>query len=248
MNGWYRQILDLVFPRHCVGCDILMSDDSESHICPHCLKEISFSNHFACAFCMAPVVGGKTCPFCIREHFLDRLLVTTSYENPLVKRMLKNMKYRFVKSLAGSTAELMLRYLLKRQKAGLELVPETTLIVPVPLTRRRLNWRGFNQSEIIAHDLSQGLTWPIAKDILIRVRNVKPQASMPDRVSRIENMKKVFSLNPNPKHTNHDLIKEKSILLIDDISTTGSTLDDCARALKSAGAKEVIAFVFARNN
>ena len=250
-------ILDIFFPRHCLGCKILLSDETLSYICRTCLKNIPLAKGFACAFCKSPVRGGKTCVFCAKANHLDQLLVATSYENPLVENVIKTTKYRFVRSLASDMASLMSDYL-KKKAAWLDS-DNSIIIVPVPLHRRRLNWRGFNQAEIIALEIAGSFGWLSVPDMLKRTCNQRPQAYMPDRLSRIDNMRNVFELQgkyqgreyrgrPSVNWPSVNLIPlvGKTILLIDDISTTGSTLNDCARALKGAGAKEIIGFVFAR--
>lgn len=242
-------VLDIVFPRCCLDCNILLRDKSQSYLCHPCLKAIPFTKGFACAFCRSPVRAGKTCVYCIKNYHLDRLLVATTYENLLVKKIIKAVKYRFVKSLAVDMADLMIKYLKKRTKwlmvsSGIE-------IASVPLHSQRLNWRGFNQAEIIAKRISKSLNWPIIVKAIKRVRNPKPQTDMPDKQSRIENMLNVFTCLPKldkfgNSNCDPSYLVGKTILLVDDVSTTGSTLNDCARALKGAGAKEVIGFVFAR--
>lgn len=234
-------VLDIVFPRRCLGCDILLGDESQSYLCHICLKVISFTKGFACAFCKSPVRAGKTCVYCLKNHYLDRLLVATPYENYLIEKVLKALKYRFVKSLAGDMADLMIKYLEKR--AGWLIANSAIELVPVPLHRRRINWRGFNQAKIISVKIGEFFGWPVFADCLKRIRNPSPQADLHDRQSRIENMRNVFACPPN-QDLSH--LAGKTILLVDDVSTTGSTLNDCARALKGAGAKEVIGFVFAR--
>lgn len=260
--------MDFLFPRRCLGCEILLSDNNESHICSACLAGIKMKNDFACAFCNSPVIGGKTCPFCRADHFLDRLFVMTSYENPLVEKIIKTMKYSFVRSLAGDMAGLMAKYLaryinfdlrsaqyLASQNTcqscvtGLErrftldfnIDRDPIVVVPVPLHRRRLNWRGFNQAEIIGNGISSYFKLNF-QDPLVRIRNHIPQAQINDRQSRIANAAGIS------KCTKPELVQGKIVLLVDDVATTGSTLDDCARALKGAGAKEIIGFVFARGN
>ena len=241
MTDIRNYILDIIFPRRCLSCDILLGNDSAaSYACRHCLAAITFNNNFACAFCRSPVAGGKTCPFCAKEHFLDKLLVTASYETPLVEKMLKSMKYRFVRSLAQDIANLMVKYLKKRLAFQGEVDQASALVVPVPLHFRRLNWRGFNQAGIIAETIGRHFGLNEAAGALKRIRNNLPQAGMPDRGLRIQNAKDIFA-------PGKIAVAGKTVLLIDDIATTGSTLDDCARALKGAGAKEVIGFVFARN-
>lgn len=244
MGYFINFILDIVFPRHCLGCDILLGDEDPSYVCRHCWTTINVKNNFACAFCQAPVKNGKTCPFCIKAHDLDRLLVATSYDNRLVERIVKTMKYGFVKSLADGVANLMAAYFKKRLAAGLEFSSESSIVAAVPLHIRRLNWRGFNQAEIIGESIGKNLGLFFAPDMLRRIRNNKPQAEIPDQKSRIENVQNIFKLNRDRKE--RISVKAQTVLLIDDVSTTGSTLDGCANALKNAGAKEVWGLVFAR--
>ncbi len=248
MHTFKSWFLDLLFPRRCLGCEIWLSDNDDSHICSACLAGIKMKNDFACAFCNSPVVEGKTCPFCRADHSLDRLFVATSYENPLVEKIIKTMKYRFVRSLAGDMAGLMAKYLERRFSLGFNIDHGLTVVTPIPLHRRRLNWRGFNQAEIISRKTAEFFGWPLIADALKRIRNVKLQVEMPDRQSRITNAKNIFEFNSPNYGSPTSIVGGKTVLLIDDVATTGSTLDDCARALKGAGAKEVIGFVFARGD
>ena len=236
LKSW---LLDLLFPRLCLGCDVLLSDDKESRVCSACLAGIKVKNDFACAFCNSPVANGATCPFCRADHFLDRLFVATSYDNPLAEKIIKTMKYRFVRPLADDMGGFMAKYLERRFSPGFNIDRGSTVIVPVPLHRRRLNWRGFNQAEIIGGGIGSRLGLNF-QDILGRKQNHIPQARISDRRARIANAAGIF------KCARPELARDKTILLVDDVATTGSTLDDCARALKSAGAKEVIGFVFAK--
>ncbi len=236
LKSW---LLDLLFPRLCLGCDILLSDDGESRVCQTCVGGIKTRNDFACTFCNSPSAAGVTCPFCKTGRFLDRIFVAASYDNPLVEKMVKMMKYRFVGSLAETMAGFMAKYLERRFLSGFSVDHDSTLIVPVPLHRRRLNWRGFNQAEIIGRGIGAHLGLDF-QDILARKRNHAPQAQTSDRQARIANAAGIF------KCVKPELARDKIIFLIDDVATTGSTLDDCARALKETGAREIIGFVFAK--
>ncbi len=227
--------MELVFPRKCLGCDISLEDNGESIICTDCLSKITAESMPRCAFCDLNTPDGVTCTSCKPKHYLDQLLVTTSYENPFVEKIMKTMKYRFVKSLAHDISSLMINYLDKELAKK-----ENLLVIPIPLHRLRLNWRGFNQSEIIAERIGSHFGLELSLDTMTRKENSQPQASIPDRSSRLENAVGIFKCI-KPK-----IVKNKDILLIDDISTTGSTLDECAKVLKSSGARKVIGFVFAR--
>jgi ComF family protein len=126
-------------------------------------------------------------------------------------------------------------------------LPLPDRILPVPLHPWKLRYRGFNQSELLGHSLSTlllpGTTIPFDTESLLRHRFTLPQQRMPDAASRKENIKNAFSV---PKQ-NRILVAEKYIWLIDDIATTSSTLDACARTLKRAGARKVFGIVFAQN-
>src|SRR3989344_7724144 len=232
-------ILDALFPRRCLFCQILLHTvDTSSYLCAVCLEKTPLDLKTACAFCNAPTVGGVTCPFCRKAHALDRLLVATTYSRSSIERVVKAAKYRFVHNAAHDMASLMLRYL-EEKKAG-KLLQSVSLIIPIPLHPQRLRWRGFNQSEIMARDIGTKLNIPVATDAIVRVRHTIPQADIKDRQSRIENARGLFVIQ------SPDAVRGKSVLLIDDLSTTGSTLNEAARVLKDAGAIGVSAFVFAR--
>jgi ComF family protein len=147
------------------------------------------------------------------------------------------MKYRFIRSLADDIGTLTNKYLEKNKL----LDTKKLTVIPVPLHRLRLNWRGFNQSEIVAGHVAAHFRFEMRTDILRRIKHSIPQAEIHNRNSRIENIKNSFACK------NPGLVTGKTILLIDDVSTTGSTLNACAEILKNSGAKEVIGLVFARN-
>lgn len=118
---------------------------------------------------------------------------------------------------------------------------EIDLIVPVPLHPKKLRERQFNQSEVLASYLAKRLDKKIVKDKVKRIKYTMPQTEL-KRDERIKNVDGAFLAKDG-----HDL-KGKTILLIDDVFTTGATLHECAKALKNAGAKKVVAFALARGN
>jgi len=127
-------------------------------------------------------------------------------------------------------------------------LPLPDLIIPVPLHDRRLRWRGFNQSLLIANYLSQELITNLeietSDKIILRSKHTRPQMTIRNRRERIQNVANVFVFNETEENIN--LIKNKTILLVDDITTTGSTLFECAKVLKQNGAKKVYGIVLAR--
>ncbi len=125
-------------------------------------------------------------------------------------------------------------------------LPLPDAIIPVPLHRRRLRFRGFNQSELLAQILSQtltpGLDVPLYTEVLIRTRFTKPQMKTDSREERLSNLKNAFAI----QETSTPILKGKSLWLIDDVATTGTTLEECATVLKQHGATAVFGIVLAR--
>ena len=165
----------------------------------------------------------------------------TDYQEPIIKKILWAFKYRFIKDLANPLARLLSIYLRhKKMDKFLETYRQEILVIPVPLHFRRLNWRSYNQSELLARELCSEFGLNMENNILLRSKHQKPQAELKDKQERMENAKNIFYCRqPNN-------IKNKTIILIDDISTTGSTLDECARILKQSGAEKVIGLVVAK--
>jgi ComF family protein len=154
--------------------------------------------------------------------------------------MIHNLKYRFAAGIADPLSGIMTKALLKH---GL---PIPDFIVPVPLHPRRLRWRGFNQSLLLAEKIAEELIPPLKIRVLNALKRQKynrPQVEISNYSERFENVKDVFSLGGDSPE-----VRSKTILLVDDIATTGATLEKCAKALKEAGAKKVFAVVVARQS
>lgn len=122
------------------------------------------------------------------------------------------------------------------------MLPE--VIIPVPLHKRRLRWRGFNQAELLTKSVSEkispGFDIPVFSDLLIRKKYTQPQMNIKGYAARQKNMRDVFGV------VDKKIIKDRRVWLVDDVCTTGATLFACAEALKRAGAKEVWSIVIAR--
>lgn len=227
-------ILDIIFPAHCLNCQ-----KEGSYLCPDCLSLIEITIDRYCPFCSSPkiVLDGKTCPSCRKSKKLTGVISAASYQNPLVKRVVSQFKYQpFIKELAKTFASLIIQHLESNKKP---LDFSQAVLVPLPLHKKRLKWRGFNQAEEIAKELSLFWKVPLLADALARKKETRPQVELSGR-AREENVKDAFSCKSAEK------IKDKIVFLIDDVFTTGSTMEESARVLKQAGAKEVWGVVAAR--
>ncbi len=155
------------------------------------------------------------------EKYFDDIICVADYEDEIINALIKACKYRFVKEISGILAEI----LCKKLKA----FPVRGALVPVPLSARRARWRGFNQAELIARDVAENLNVDFLP-CLKRIRNKKAQAKLTEK-ERLENMKNCFAVAGTVP---------KIVILIDDVITTGATINECARVLREAGAERII--------
>ena len=169
------------------------------------------------------------------KPILNNLLIASYYKNPLVKQLIHSYKYDFVKDLAKPLGQLMVKKLAQQNI-------KNPVLIPVPLHAKRLRWRGFNQSEELALVISQKLNIPVINNVLIRTKHTSPQAKIENLKQRKINIKNSFQININFKKS----LKNKNIILIDDISTTGATIEECAKTLKPLKPKTVYGLVIAK--
>ncbi|MFH0937076.1 MAG: ComF family protein [Candidatus Daviesbacteria bacterium] len=227
-------LLDLIFPKICSGCG-----KWGSYLCNRCVSEIK-QGDLICPNCEKAAIGGKTHPLCHKKFGLDGLWSLGVYQNPL-RSTIQKLKYKFVTEVGNTLVDLMVGYWAKYTPEffqDLKKDPEAWVIVPVPLHKKREKFRGFNQSAILGKLLASkmGLKY---SEVLKRVRYTKPQVGM-DSWERKKNIKNAFSLDPRL------LTLDSSILLVDDVWTTGSTLKECCYVLKKGGASKVWATTLAR--
>ena len=231
--------LDLLFPRTCLRCDALIPTSiPDTYICENCRASILPLTASRCPFCHRATILWQTCNDCRPTHSLDSLLVASDYGDMIIKRMVKALKYRFVDIVADDIGTFMAGYLTER-KDLLGFAKTSPVLCSIPLHPKRLRWRGFNQAELIANKIATICDLPVRHDLLTRTEHKTAQADIKNRDERIQNAKDLFSLAVSP-------LNIKNIILIDDVATTGATMNSAAKILKSAGAKHVFGFVFAR--
>jgi len=211
-------LLNIFFPKFCLNCQ-----REGSFLCEDCqaILDISSSHQE------------------FQTGNLSDLYYPLEYKNPLIKNLIKRFKYEpFVKELAKDLASLIIAHF-----QLLDPPPNfgggDYVLLPVPLEKRKLKWRGFNQAEEIGKEISKFLNIPLINDILFKIKETLPQVELSEK-EREENIKGVFIIR------NREKILGKKILLVDDVYTTGSTMKECVQVLKKAGAKEVIGIVIAR--
>lgn len=240
-------ILDTLFPISCVNCNC-----DDYWLCEKCFQKINLLSFQVCPYCEKIITeNGKVCADCQKrsapEHItLDSLVAATKYKESNISKLVHLYKYNFVEDLHSSLGRLLTKSLLQTQ------LPIPDIILPVPLHPRRLRWRGFNQSLLLANhiadNLTPGFSIPTSSDLLIRKKYTSPQMKVKNYTERKENMQNAFAINLccSDPITSEKFLKGKTVLLVDDIATTGATLFECARVLKKADAKKVFGVVIAR--
>jgi ComF family protein len=239
MLGLCRLALRIVLPVNCIGCRQALRREPTPFFCEACWDRIHPLAGPRCAGCDQPFVSSAAtswtpegrCQNCLeRPPAYQRAWTLYPYIPPLQDAICA-LKYRGISALAKPLAALMVR-----------AMPETIdcdLIVPVPLHPSRLRAREFNQSLLLADQLSRHLRRPVSITTLIRSISTEPQTALTRR-ERLRNLRRAFSVR------NADAIAGRHILLVDDVFTTGTTLHECARALRHAGAAVVSALTLAR--
>ncbi|MGE5297792.1 MAG: ComF family protein [Acidobacteriaceae bacterium] len=224
-----RNVLDLVFPVFCLGCG-----KEGVFLCDSCYRRLPRLEALTCVVCEKPSPFGKTHPDCVSRNRIDGLVSASPYAHPVVKKMVEVLKYKYVADLSQPMANLILEQV---QNFSLSDHFKEFILVPVPLNKWRMRERGFNQSELIAKVLSERLEIPLNNELVIRKRSTKPQADL-NKEKRKTNIHGAFEVIGS--------VPEK-ILLLDDVATTGSTLNEIARVLKQKNAREIWALTFARD-
>ena len=233
---WKKFFLDTLFPQFCFSCG-----KEGSLICKDCLSTIGIAEYQFCPFCAVPrrVIGEGKCKI-HQKMKLAGIFAATSYKNTLVKKLITQFKYEpFLKNLSLPSAYLIIAHFLLSENKTIFKTPENSLLIPVPLRNSKKRERGFNQSEEIAKELSKFFKIPYQFNNLIKIKKTQPQIEL-KRKERAKNVKDSFKLK-NPQ-----MVQEKTIFLIDDVFTTGATMEECARVLKEAGAKKVWGIAVAR--
>lgn len=227
------KILDLFFPRHCTICDKIITD--REGVCDSCKKDIRFLTGAVCMVCGKRLNKEETaCYDCNRKNheFIRNYSV---FEYPVIRESLYRFKYKGRAEYARYYAEA--AYRLHGEKLRLL---QADAIIPVPLHKNRYRKRGYNQAEEFAKELSLLLNVPVKRDLVKRVKSTKALKNL-DVAGRQNNLKKAFLIMQND-------VKLKTIILVDDIYTTGATLDEISRVCKESGVENIYSLTVAVGN
>ena len=224
-------IISIIFPRTCSLCKKTMSFSSEQNICDECLEKIPKLEGLICHKCSLPLPdGGATCSDCKNNKDIYFEVLKSPYTYSIqMKKLIKNLKYLRKTFLAKDLSVELAKFILKEN-----IDKNIDIIVPVPMHWFKKWKRGYNQAELLAENVAKLINKPVY-NALIRTKYTKPQFNL-RKQERHQNLESMFDLNK--KYV--DVIRGKRILLIDDIATTCSTANQCAKVLKTLKIKTVV--------
>lgn len=228
--------LDVLFPPRCLKCGTEL--DSTGALCADCWPQITFIAAPHCACCGAPFPydagPGAICASCAQATpDFDRARAVFVYSDASRDLILAFKHADQTHAVPGFGKWL--------ARAGAELLSDADFIVPVPLHRRRLFARRFNQSALLAHAIAKETGRAVAPDALIRTKRTRPHVDM-GRSARMTNVAGAFKVNPRWS----EALAGAKVVLVDDVLTTGATVSACARTLRRAGAARIDVLTLAR--
>lgn len=229
-------LLDLAFPKFCLGCN-----KEGAYLCQDCwhLLEIMENSYCLCQkpqLLLNPKIG--KCRHCQEKRLLG-LFFAVSYKNKIAQKIVRSFKYApFIKDLAETMALVLAEHFVKSSKNNEDFWANSVLI-PIPLDEKKLRERGYNQSEELARELSKITKARTFTNVLKKTKNTKPQMTS-SKQEREKNLSGAFLVK------NFAGLADKKIFLVDDVYTTGATMEECAKTLRKVGLKNVWGICFAR--
>jgi len=231
-------LMSIIFPRTCASCGETLPFNGKNNICNSCFDGFEKNKGLICKRCSAPLKdGGAHCYDCKdgKNIYFEVLKAPYVYQDK-IKKVIKKFKYSDRTFLAADFACSMSKLIIKE-----EWCKDIDIIIPVPLHFIKQFRRGYNQSFLLAKHIGRYLNKPVCKDILFRKKNTKAQFGL-GRQEREKNLENNFVLSD--KYA--DFIKGKKVLLVDDVATTCTTINQCSKILKKSKAKKVYAVTIAR--
>ncbi len=209
-------ILDTIFPIHCLSCR-----KQNEIVCEKCLDDITLN------------------------EITDRNYIYSSYsyKDKLMKKIIWNLKYYNKKDLGIFFGQILYRnYIEEINELRLFNLGQSVLVIPVPLSKKRQKDRGYNQAQVIANGFCNQANTDVLelqKDTVVKTRDTIPQAHIKNKRNRLNNARGVYKI------INPSIVKNRNIIIIDDVTTTGGTIDEIKKLLEKAGARKVIGITIA---
>jgi len=248
--GFYRfleyakeGLLNFLFPLVCESCGSNIRESEGYSICANCMKKIEFINFPICQSCGKPLSvlvsfeKGALCADCQNKKMKFCTIRSVTYYKDVMRRCIHLLKYKKQVKLIKPLGNIMINYLSKNVS---EDINKIDYIIPVPLQKEDFLIRGFNQSELLARYIAKYFSIKFTNELLIKKNKNKSQVGL-TREERKKNVLNVYEVNYSYK-----LSSLSKIMLIDDIFTTGATIEACCKELKKTGVKNMYVLTLAR--
>ncbi len=215
-----RFVLDLLLPIECLNC----SQPGE-YFCTSCQAKLKINN----------LENSMSLSTNLKRHNLEKVFIAGDYDDPLLQDLIIKYKYNFLAPLSDSLSKFLSDFW-KKNNLDEFLNNQQPLLIPMPLSKKRLRWRGFNQADRLTENLAERFGYKISCDLSRRHR--RPQAELNEQ-QRLKNLSGAFNWRGKS-------LAGKTVIIIDDVITTGTTIDEAAGVLKKAGASQVWALALAK--
>ena len=234
---FFNFLLDLLFPWQCLYCHRETANNYP--LCSDCFNQISIFDDFICPICQKLMTPNATHQSCRQKTKLDALGCINSYHHDILRETIHYFKYNKIISLSQPLSMLMIKFL-EESLFFSQLPKDNILLIPLALHLKKKKQRGFNQSELLAKEIANHFKLEYNSHLLTRIKNNPPQVNIKNSEQRKLNVSGIFRIKDRQN------LSRKIIILIDDVYTTGATMNEAAKILKKAGAKKVIGLVLAK--
>ena len=237
----FNNIINLLYPASCQVCG-KKSKSPNQYLCKECVQKIKKRQPPFCIKCGHKLKTASykedLCPDCKKKTPYFDQAASIFYYDGVFKKLVHDFKYKKNTSLVTEFAEFIISFMDKHN-----IAKETDLVLSIPMHPLRLLKREINPSNILARNVAKKLNLPYSENLLKKTKNTLPQSQL-NRSERIENIKNSFSL----KKSAEPYLKHKNILFVDDLFTTGSTVNECSRILKEKSVKRIEVITLARGD
>lgn len=230
----WSNVINQFFPKgiKCILCGEELSHNTLYSICDDCMEKLPYNNGHNCLRCDRPINNmGNYCVNCKNGTLYFKNNKSLFLYKPPINTVVRKLKYDNRKFLSDTFGNMLAGEVSRMDH-------DFDIVIPVPLFPKRQKKRGYNQSELLCGAMKEKLKMNVDTNVLIKIRNTRTQANL-TRTERMENLSDAFMVK------DRKMVKGKTILLVDDVFTTGTTINECAKTLIEAGAKAVYSITLA---